>query len=140
MTAVSAEMSALASVTMVDLYKRHINSDGSDRHYLRISRAATVFWGLYAIVCAQFIKGIGSLVEAVNVLGSLFYGTMLGVFLLAFFFKRVTSRGALLGVIVGQAVILGCWQYTSIAFLWYNVVGCAAVVLTALIASLGTRR
>jgi Na+/proline symporter len=140
MTAVSAEMGALASVTMIDLYKRHVRAQESDRHYVRVSRLATVFWGVYAIVCAQFIKGIGSLVEAVNVLGSLFYGTMLGVFLLAFFFKSVNSRGALAGVIVGQAVILACWKYTSIAFLWYNVIGCLVVVATGLIVSLGKRR
>jgi Na+/proline symporter len=140
MTAVSAEMGALASVTMIDVYKRHIRTQESDRHYVRASQLATVFWGVYAIVCAQFIKGIGSLVEAVNILGSLFYGTMLGVFLLAFFFKTVNSRGALAGVIVGQAVILACWKYTTIAFLWYNVIGCLVVVMTGLVVSLGTRR
>jgi hypothetical protein len=73
----------LATVTMVDVYRRHVHTAGSDHHYLRASRIATAFWGVYAIICAQFIKGMGSLVEAVNVLGSLFYGGMLGVFVLA---------------------------------------------------------
>ena len=86
MTSLSAEMSALATVTVVDIYQRHVRPDATDRQYLTASRLATVFWGLYAIVCAHFIKGMGSLVEAVNVLGSLFYGGMLGVFVLAFFF------------------------------------------------------
>jgi Na+/proline symporter len=135
MTSISGEMSALATVSMVDVYRRHLRSHGSDRHYLFASRLATLFWGIYAIVCAQFIKGIGSLVEAVNVLGSLFYGGMLGVFVLAFFFKRVTARGALVGVVVGQLVIFACWKFTALAFLWYNVIGCVVVVVTAVIVS-----
>jgi SSS family transporter len=136
MTSLSAEMSALATVTVVDIYQRHVNRNASDRQYLTASRLATVFWGLYAIVCAQFIKGMGSLVEAVNVLGSLFYGGMLGVFVLAFFFPRVNARGALYGVLVGQLVIFACWKYTGLAFLWYNVLGCVVVVLTGLALSL----
>ena len=135
MTSISGEMSALATVSVVDVYRRHVRAHGSDHHYLFASRLATAFWGIYAIVCAQFIKGIGSLVEAVNVLGSLFYGGMLGVFVLAFFFKRVTSRGALAGVLVGQLVIFACWKYTALAFLWYNVIGCAVVVVVAVIVS-----
>jgi Na+(H+)/acetate symporter ActP len=135
MTAVSAEMSSLATVSIVDVYKRHVQPAATDRHYLTASRLATLLWGAYAIVCANLIKGIGSLVEAVNVLGSLFYGSMLGVFVLAFFFKRVTSRGAFLGVVVGQLVILACWKYTGLAFLWYNVLGCAVVVTAAVIVS-----
>jgi Na+/proline symporter len=135
MTSISGEMSALATVSVVDVYRRHVHSHGSDHHYLFASRLATAFWGIYAIVCAQFIKGIGSLVEAVNVLGSLFYGGMLGVFVLAFFFKRVTARGALIGVVVGQLVIFACWKYTALAFLWYNVIGCGVVVVTAIVVS-----
>jgi Na+/proline symporter len=117
-------------VTVVDIYQRHVRVGATDHHYLTASRLATAFWGMYAIVCAQFIKGIGSLVEAVNVLGSLFYGGMLGVFVLAFFFKRVTARGAFYGVIVGQIVIFACWKYTALAFLWFNVLGCVVVVVT----------
>ena len=132
MTSLSAEMSALATVTVVDIYQRHVRTDATDHQYLTASRVATVFWGVYAIVCAQFIKGMGSLIEAVNVLGSLFYGGMLGVFVLAFSFPRVSARGALYGVLVGQVVIFACWKYTGLAFLWYNVLGCVVVVLTGL--------
>jgi len=136
MTAISAEMSALATVTIVDVYQRHIRSGATDHHYLTASRLATAFWGVYAIICAQFIKGIGSLIEAVNVLGSLFYGSMLGVFVLAFFFKNVTPRGAFYGVLVGQLAILACWKYTALAFLWFNVLGCVVVVATGVALSL----
>lgn len=140
MTSLSAEMSALATVTVVDIYQRHVRTDATDHQYLTASRVATVFWGVYAIVCAQFIKGMGSLIEAVNVLGSLFYGGMLGVFVLAFFFPRVTARGALYGVLVGQVVIFACWKYTGLAFLWYNVLGCLVVVVTGVALSLIDRR
>ena len=105
MTAISAEMSALATVSIVDIYKRHVRKGATDAHYLKASRLATFFWGCYAVVCAHYLKGLGSLVEVVNVLGSLFYGGMLGVFVLAFFFKRVNARGAFYGVLVGEAVI-----------------------------------
>jgi Na+/proline symporter len=135
MTSISAEMSALATVTMVDVYRRYVRPTASDGHYLLASRLGTVFWGIYAIVCAQFIKGMGSLIEVVNILGSLFYGGMLGVFVLAFVFKNVTARGAFYGVLVGEAVIFACWKFTSIAFLWFNVVGCLTVVVTAVIIS-----
>jgi Na+/proline symporter len=136
MTAISAEMSALATVSIVDVYRRHVRRTASDRHYLGVTRLATVFWGLYGIVCAQFIKGIGSLIEAVNVLGSLFYGGMLGVFVLAFCFKSVNARGAFYGVLVGEAVIFGLWKFTNLAFLWFNVVGCVVVVITGIAMSM----
>ncbi len=135
MTAISAEMSALATVSIVDIYRRHIRRTASDPHYLGVTRLATVFWGIYAIVCAQFIKGIGSLIEAVNVLGSLFYGGMLGVFVLAFCFKTVNARGAFYGVLAGEAVIFALWKFTNLAFLWFNVVGSIVVVITGIAVS-----
>ena len=136
MTAISAEMSALATVSIVDVYRRHVRRTASDGHYLGATRLATAFWGIYAIICAQFIKGIGSLIEAVNVLGSLFYGGMLGVFVLAFCFKNVNSRGAFYGVLAGEAVIFALWKFTNIAFLWFNVVGCIVVVITGIAVSM----
>ena len=135
MTSISGEMSALATVSMVDIYRRHVRTDASDRHYLMASRLATLFWGAYAVTCAHFVKGLGALIEVVNVLGSLFYGGMLGVFVLAFFFKQVTPRGAFYGVLTGEAVIFACWYFTSIAFLWYNVIGCLVVVVAGLVIS-----
>ncbi|MCC7008837.1 MAG: sodium:solute symporter [Acidobacteria bacterium] len=139
MSSISGEMSALASVSMIDVYKRHVRSEASDHHYLTVSRLATVFWGLYAMASAQYAKRLGSLVEAVNVLGSLFYGTMLGVFVVAFFFKRVNARSAFVGALAGQAAIFACWYFTSIAFLWYNVIGCVVVVATAtMLSAVGT--
>ena len=135
MAAISAEMNSLATVSMVDIYKRHFRKAASDRHYLNVSRAGTVFWGCYAVVTAEFAKGQGSLVETVNLLGSFFYGGMLGVFILAFFFPRVRGHGAFWGVLAGEAAIFACYFFTGIAFLWYNVIGCLAVIATGLVIS-----
>jgi Na+/proline symporter len=132
MSSISSEMNALATVSLVDIYKRHVRKVASESHYLRVTRLATIVWGGYAVVSAQYIKRMGSLIEAVNQLGSLFYGGMLGVFVLAVAFPRVRGRGAFWGVLAGEAVIFGCWIFTPIAFLWYNVIGCLVVVLTGL--------
>ncbi len=133
MSSIASEMNALGTVSLIHLYQRFGRRGASEDHYLLASRLATFGWGLYAVVSAQFIKHMGSLVEAVNLLGSFFYGGMLGVFVLAVAFPRVRGRGAFWGVLCGEAVIFGCWYFTKIAFLWYNVIGCAAVVLTGLI-------
>jgi Na+/proline symporter len=136
MSAISSEMNALATVSIIDLYKRHARGEESAGHYLTASRWATLGWGCYAVISAQYVKRMGSLIEAVNLLGSFFYGGMLGVFVLAFFFPTVRGRGAFWGVLAGEAVIFACWCFTSIAFLWYNVIGCVVVVVTGLIVSL----
>ncbi len=127
MSAISGEINSLATVTVIDIYKRHIAKDSSDKHYLGASRVATVFWGIYAMAFASTASGFGALIEAVNQVGSLFYGGMLGVFVLAFFVKRCTSTGAFVGVLAGEAAIFITAQFTS-AFLWYNVIGCLVVV------------
>ncbi|HSW48708.1 MAG TPA: hypothetical protein VLH09_00970, partial [Bryobacteraceae bacterium] len=135
MASISAEMNSLATVSMVDIYKRHFRGTASDHHYLTVSRLATVFWGCYAVATAHFAKRLGSLVEAVNLLGSFFYGGMLGVFVLAFFFRRVGGRGAFYGVLAGEAAIFACYFFTDLAFLWYNVIGCLVVVGTGIAVS-----
>jgi SSS family transporter len=127
MSAISGEINSLATVTVIDIYKRHMVKESSDAHYLGASRVATLFWGIYAMVFASTATGFGALIEAVNQVGSLFYGGMLGVFVLAFFVKRCTATGAFIGVLAGEAAIFTTAQFTS-AFLWYNVVGCVVVV------------
>ena len=93
---------------------------------------ATVFWGFYAVGFAQFGRNFGALIEAVNMVGSLFYGGLLGVFVLAFGFKHVGANGAFYGVLVGEAAIFAAAIFTKISFLWYNVIGAVVVVLAAL--------
>lgn len=133
MSSTSGELSALATCSVVDIYKRHVRKEGDDRHYLFVSRASMVVWGVYAIVFAQYATQLGSLIEAVNILGSLFYGTLLGIFLLAFYVKRVGGTATFLAAFVGEAVVLYCFAFTDIAWLWYNVIGCGVVVVAALL-------
>jgi Na+/proline symporter len=133
MSSSSGEVNSLATVTVIDIYKRHIRRNATDHHYLQASRLATAFWGLYAVAFAQYARHLGSLIEAVNMIGSLFYGTLLGVFTLAFFFKRVTGAGAFWGMLAGESAILAAARFTGISFLWYNVIGALVVVATALV-------
>ena len=140
MSSSSGEVNSLASVTVIDIYKRHIRKNASDSHYLLISRLATAFWGLYAVAFAQYARTLGSLIEAVNMIGSLFYGTLLGVFTLAFFFKRVGGNGAFWGMLAGETAILSTAYFTHISFLWYNVIGALVVILTALLITAAGRK
>ncbi|HYL72662.1 MAG TPA: sodium:solute symporter [Bryobacteraceae bacterium] len=135
MSSTSGEINSLATVTVIDIYRRHVNKQATDRHYLMASRFATVFWGAYAVVFAQFGKNFGALIEAVNIVGSLFYGGLLGVFVLAFFFKKVGANGAFCGVIAGEAAIFAANLFTKISFLWYNVVGCLVVIVVGVFVS-----
>jgi Na+(H+)/acetate symporter ActP len=132
MSASAGEINSLATVSMVDLYRRHFRRDASDHHYLMASRWATIFWGAYAVASAGFGHRLGSLIVAVNVLGSLFYGSLLGVFVLAFLFRGVHGTGAFWGMLLGEATVLTVHFLHLISFLWYNVIGCAVVILTAL--------
>ena len=127
MASVSSEINSLATVTIIDIYKRHFRKEASDEHYLRAAKLATVFWGLYAVTTAGLGRNLGSLIEAVNILGSLFYGGLLGVFVLAAI-KRVTGNGAFYGVILGEVAIFASAAFTRISFLWYNVIGCLVVI------------
>ena len=133
LTTSSGELNSLATVSVIDIYKRYFNADASDAQYLRVSRLGTAFWGMYAIASAQYAKTLGSLIEVVNMLGSLFYGGLLGVFMLAFYFPRVKGTAAFWGVLAGEAVIFAFRFGTEVAFLWFNVIGSVVVVVTALI-------
>jgi Na+/proline symporter len=135
MSSTSGEINSLAAVTVIDIYQRHFRKDASDGHYLAVSRLATVFWGVYAVVFAQYGSSFGALIEAVNIIGSLFYGGLLGVFVLAFFFKSVGANGAFFGVLAGEAAIFAAYLFTKISYLWYNVVGCVVVIAVGVLIS-----
>jgi len=136
MSSISGEINSLATVSVMDIYKRHFAKDGADSHYLLASKIATVFWGVYAICFASYGANFGALIETVNMVGSLFYGSMLGVFVLAFGFKSVGARGAFWGVLAGEAAIFLVATLTHISYLWYNVVGCVVVVAVGLLLSI----
>jgi SSS family solute:Na+ symporter len=129
MSSTSSELNALASTTVVDIYKRMMKKSGSDRHYLRSSKLLTVVWGIFAILFAQYANRLGTLVEAVNILGSLFYGTILGIFLVAFFLKFVRGAAAFYAAIFAEVGVILCFLFTDITYLWYNVVGCLLVII-----------
>ncbi len=131
MSSTAAELNALASTTVVDVYRRLVRPGASERHYVLAGKAATVFWGVFAVAFAQYAARLGSLIEAVNILGSLFYGTILGIFLLAFLF-RVSGTAAFIAALGAEAGVIACFLLTGISFLWYNALGCLGVVALAL--------
>ena len=132
MSSTSAELNSLASTSMVDIYKRLINKNASDNHYLRFSKYATIGWGIYAIIFALLASELGSLIEAVNILGSLVYGTILGIFLVAFYTKKISGNSVFTSAIIAEGVVLYCFLFTSIPFLWYNVIGCLIVLILSI--------
>lgn len=131
MSSTAAELNALASVTVVDIYKRVFNQNASERHYLIATKIATVFWGIYAINFALFANRLGSLIEAVNILGSLFYGAILGIFLLAFCCKYIGGHAVFISAIVAEFTVLACHFFTEIPYLWFNVIGCVVLIALA---------
>src|SRR5215470_17808930 len=136
MTASSGELNALATTTVMDVYRRHIRQGASDAHYLKVAKLATGFWGVFACVVAIFAARQGSLIEVVNKFGSFFYGSMLGVFMLAIGTRRATGRGAFWGMLSGLASVLMVSNLTKISFLWYNVIGCVVVMAVGMLLSL----
>jgi Na+/proline symporter len=141
MSASGGELNALATATIIDFYRRHAVTQATDTHYLMASKIATLFWGLFACVVAMYAANQGSLIEVVNRYGSFFYGSLLGVFILAIGTTRATARGAFWGLIAGMAVVLLVAFTTPIAFLWHNLIGAFVVVAVGMgISLLDTRR
>ncbi|HEX2463370.1 MAG TPA: sodium:solute symporter, partial [Thermoanaerobaculia bacterium] len=140
MNSTSSELNALASTTVVDIYRRLVRPQASDRHYVFVAKLATVMWGAFAIGFAQYASRLGTLVEAVNILGSIFYGTILGIFLLAFYARGLSGTATFVAALVAEAAVILCFLRTEISFLWYNVVGCVVVVAVAPILELILRR
>jgi Na+/pantothenate symporter len=135
MSTISAELAALSTSTVIDFYRRWVRPEAEDRHFLFVSRIATGFWGLFASVVAIFSAELGSLIEVVNRFGSYFYGSILGVFLLAIWWRRANGHGAFAGVIAGMAAVGFVATTTQVAYLWLNVVGAVAVFVTGVIVS-----
>lgn len=134
MSSISAELTALSSTTMVDVYRRLIKKDGTDRHYLVMSRVFTLAWGVYALFSAQLAGRMGSLIEAVNIIGSLFYGTILGIFAMAFYANRVGGTAVFVGALLSEVLVVLLYNTTEISFLWFNAVGTIGVVAFSFLA------
>ena len=136
MSASGGELNALATATIIDFYRRHFVTSAPERHYVHVSKIATVFWGLFACVVAMRAAGQGSLIEVVNRYGSFVYGSLLGVFILAILTPRATARGAFIGLIAGMAAVLTvAIELPWIEFLWHNLIGAVVVVVVGLLLS-----
>jgi SSS family transporter len=164
MSSIAAELNALATASTIDFYKRHFKKDGTDKEYVFFGRIATFIWGMFACVVAIFATNLGSLIEVVNTFGSYFYGSLLGVFVLAIVVKRARARGAFFGLLIGISSVafvggypwlsakwleltgrndlwnmvekLGIEYLFKIEFLWFNVIGCLVTVLAGYLISL----
>lgn len=139
MSATASALNALGSTTVIDFYKRSFKPNASDGHYLLAGKLFTVFWGIVAMLFAAFASLLDNLIQAVNILGSIFYGPTLGVFLVGFFLKRVAGTAVFVSLVVGQLAVILTFALTKIGFLWYNVIGCAAVVFLSLLLSAALR-
>ena len=135
MGSTASALNSLASTTVIDIYKRGINKNASDQNYLNASRAATVFWGLVCIVMALYASKLGNLLEAVNQLGSYIYGTILGVFVTAFYLKSIKGSAVFIAAVLSEIIICICGYYEAVAYLWLNAIGCILVIVLALIAN-----
>jgi len=133
MGATSSAINSLASTTVIDIYKRFVSKTGSERGYLSASRVFTFLWGIFCIGIALYASRLGNLLEAVNILGSLFYGTILGIFIVAFYVKRTGGKAVLYAAILTELIVIAFWWFDVMAFLWLNLVGCAGVVLLSLL-------
>jgi Na+(H+)/acetate symporter ActP len=139
MSTISAELAALSTATVIDFYRRFWRPDGDDASTLRFSRIATGFWGLFASAVAIWAAELGSLIEVVNRFGSFFYGSILGVFMLAIGWKGATSNGAFIGLFAGMGSVALAATFTRVAFLWHNVIGAVAVVIVGVLVSVVER-
>ena len=131
MGSTASALNSLASTTVIDIYKRTINKDASDKNYLLVSRIATVFWGVVCVIMALYAGKLGNLLEAVNQLGSYIYGTVLGVFIVAFYMKRITGTPVFIAAIISEGIILYLGLSKTVAYLWLNPIGCFLVMIVA---------
>ncbi|MBK8081286.1 MAG: sodium:solute symporter [Saprospiraceae bacterium] len=129
MSSTSAELNALAPTTTVDIYKRNIIKNGDDKHYLTMSKLFTVIWGVLAILFACWGTLFENLIQLVNIVGSIFYGTILGIFIIAFYIRRFQGSEVFAGAVTAQIMVLSIYFTTEIGYLWLNAIGCFAVII-----------
>lgn len=132
MSSTASELNALASTTTVDLYRRNVRHK-SDNHYLKASKWFTFLWGVLAILFACTVNLFDNLIQLVNIIGSIFYGNVLGIFLLAFFFKWIKANAVFTAAILTQIIVIVGWWFEWMPYLWLNLFGCAVVILLAVL-------
>lgn len=133
MGSTASALNSLASTSVIDIYKRLINKNATDQQYVKASRWSTVLWGIVCIIMALFASKIGNLIEAVNILGSFIYGTILGVFVVAFYCKQVKGKAVFYAAVLAEAIVCFCGYKEYVAYLWLNVIGCLLVIVLALV-------
>lgn len=133
MSSTASELNALASTTAIDLYKRNIRSEKTDRHFVKASKWFTLMWGVIAILVACIANLFDNLIQLVNIIGSIFYGNVLGIFLLAFFIKYVKSRAVFIGAIITQLIVIYVFTQDWMPYLWLNLFGCLLVIGLAIL-------
>jgi SSS family solute:Na+ symporter len=133
MGSTASALNSLASTTVIDIYKRLINKEDTDEKYLSVSRWATVVWGIFCVLMALYASKMGNLIEAVNILGSLFYGTILGIFVVAFYLKKVGGQATFIAALITEVIVFACWWADIMAFLWLNLVGCILVMAISML-------
>ncbi|HTF19195.1 MAG TPA: sodium:solute symporter [Chryseolinea sp.] len=133
MSSMAGELNALASTSIVDIYKRGVRRDAPPEHYVKASQWMTFAWALIAMVFAMLARFSENLIQYVNIVGSLFYGTLLGIFLTAFYIKYVRGTAVFWAAVISESVVLYCYKFTDIAFLLYNLIGCGVVIVVALV-------
>ena len=145
MSSTSSELNALATTSVIDIYRRSISPDETDKHYLYASKFLTILWGLIALTFATFASLFDNLIEAVNIVGSVFYGTILGIFVVAFFMKKIKGNAVFYAAIVAEIMVitifmLDRYEVIDLAYLWLNFIGCLLVMLFASLFSIGSKK
>ena len=133
MSSTASELNALSSTTTMDLFKRYRKKENTDAYFLNSSKIFTLFWGVFAIIVACIAPLFDNLIQLVNIVGSIFYGNVLGIFLAAFFIKYIGSRAIFTAGIITQAIVIIAWWYDWMPYLWLNLLGCFSVILIALL-------
>ena len=133
MSSTASELNALGTITALDLYKRSIGKNHSQEHYLKATKAFTLLWGIIAIIIANVANLFDNLIQLVNIIGSIFYGNVLGIFLLAFFFKFVKGNAVFVAAIVTQIIVIIGWYLDWMSYLWLYAFGCLLVIILATI-------
>jgi Na+/proline symporter len=133
MSSTASELNALGTITALDLYKRNNKNPKDDKHYLFATKGFTLLWGIIAIAIACVASLFDNLIQLVNIIGSIFYGNVLGIFLLAFFFKFVKGNAVFVAAIVTQIIVIIGWYMDWMSYLWLNAFGCVLVIILAFI-------
>jgi len=136
MSSTASELNALGTITTLDIYKRYAPASTAPRHYLKVSKVFTLVWGIIAILIASVASLFENLIQLVNIIGSIFYGNVLGIFLLAFFFKRIQGKAVFYAAIITQILVIIVFYADLMSYLWLNLLGCALVILIAQILQL----